>query len=133
LIQTRSRFDRYRCNGRPLSHLHRLGPREPEAYDVAKFSLERRASVPVAVTPIDGAVQTVYPRKNWSSLMLFNCDHPSVRALTSEVVNRAHLVLVPRSPGQSVVSERARAAARSEADLAGIDSRGCRGSSGFLG
>src|SRR3954466_13743317 len=26
--------------------------REPEAYDVAKFSLERRASIPVQVTPI---------------------------------------------------------------------------------
>jgi hypothetical protein len=149
--------------------------REPVAYDVAKFSLERRASVPVAVTPIkldelrarglysrdqdplasteftysrfltpalagydgwalfcdcdflwlgdvaglleytkvpkavycvqhdyrpketvkmDGAVQTVYPRKNWSSLMLFNCAHPAVRKLTPERVNResgAHL------------------------------------------
>ena len=142
--------------------------REPEAYDVARFSLERRASIPVAVTPIilddlraqglyqrdvdplasteftysrfltpalagfegwalfcdsdflwlsdiagmiqytrqakavfcvqhdytpkettkmDGAVQTSYPRKNWSSLMLFNCDHPSVGKLTPEVVN----------------------------------------------
>jgi hypothetical protein len=37
---------------------------------------------------MDGAVQTSYPRKNWSSLMLFNCDHPAVRALTPEVVNR---------------------------------------------
>ena len=143
--------------------------REPIAYDVAKFSLERRASVPVDVqaikiddlraqklywrdqdplasteftytrfltpalagfrgwalfcdcdflwlgdiaglgefmkvpkavycvqhdytpketTKMDGAVQTSYPRKNWSSLMLFNCDHPAVRALTPEVVNR---------------------------------------------
>lgn len=143
--------------------------REPEAYEVAKFSLERRASIPVAVTPIkldelraqklfwrdidplasteftysrfltphlagysgwalfcdcdflwlgdiaglaeytrtpkavycvqhdytpkettkmDGAVQTTYPRKNWSSLMLFNCDHPAVRSLTPEVVNK---------------------------------------------
>ena len=143
--------------------------REPEAYDVAKFSLERRASIPVEVAPIkldelrarglywrdqdplasteftysrfltpalagfkgwalfcdcdflwlgdiaglpqytkspkavycvqhdytpkettkmDGAVQTAYPRKNWSSLMLFNCDHPAVRSLTPEVVNR---------------------------------------------
>ena len=26
--------------------------REPEAYDVARFSLERRASIPVAITPI---------------------------------------------------------------------------------
>jgi hypothetical protein len=143
--------------------------REPEAYDVAKFSLERRASIPVDVMPIkvdelrarglyrreqdplasteftysrfltpalagyrgwalfcdcdflwlgdiaglleftktpkavccvqhdytpkettkmDGAVQTNYPRKNWSSLMLFNCDHPAVRGLTVDVVNR---------------------------------------------
>jgi hypothetical protein len=144
--------------------------REPEAYDVARFSLERRASIPVEVVPIkldelrakglfwrdqdplasteftysrfltpalagfkgwalfcdcdflwlgdiagmleftrdpkkavfcvqhdyqpketvkmDGAVQTAYPRKNWSSLMLFNCDHPSVKRLTPEVVNR---------------------------------------------
>jgi len=144
--------------------------REPEAYDVAKFSLERRASIPVAVIPLkidelcarglyrrdkdplasteftysrfltpaladysgwalfcdsdflwlgdiaglldytrtptkamfcvqhdyqpkdtvkmDGAVQTTYPRKNWSSLMLFNCEYPSVRRLTPDVVNR---------------------------------------------
>jgi len=143
--------------------------REPEAYEVAKYSLVRRASVPVEVVPIkldelrarglyardvdplasteftysrfltptlagfngwalfcdcdflwlgdvgellehtqsakavycvqhdyrprettkmDGAVQTVYPRKNWSSLMLFNCDHDAVRALTPQVVNR---------------------------------------------
>jgi hypothetical protein len=143
--------------------------REPEAYDVARYSLERRASIPVKVVPIklpelraqgfytrdqdplasteftysrfltpalagykgwalfcdcdflwlgdiaglveytrapkavycvqhdyrpkektkmDGVVQTAYPRKNWSSLMLFNCEHPSVKALTPEVVNR---------------------------------------------
>ena len=142
--------------------------REPTAYQVAKFSLERRSSIPVEVTPIkldelrekklywrqqdplasteftysrfltpklagyrgwalfcdcdflflsdiaglaayakgekavhcvqhdyrpsettkmDGAVQSVYPRKNWSSLMLFNCEHPSVRGLTPEIVN----------------------------------------------
>ena len=36
---------------------------------------------------MDGAVQSAYPRKNWSSLMLFNCEHPSVRKLTAEVVN----------------------------------------------
>jgi hypothetical protein len=43
---------------------------------------------PKETTKMDGAVQTSYPRKNWSSLMLFNCDHPAVRALTPEVVNR---------------------------------------------
>jgi lipopolysaccharide biosynthesis glycosyltransferase len=43
---------------------------------------------PKEKTKMDGAVQTTYPRKNWSSLMLFNCEHPSVRKLTPEVVNR---------------------------------------------
>jgi lipopolysaccharide biosynthesis glycosyltransferase len=43
---------------------------------------------PTETTKMDGAAQTVYPRKNWSSLMLFNCDHPSVKSLTPEVVNR---------------------------------------------
>jgi hypothetical protein len=142
--------------------------REPQAYEVARFSLVRRASIEVAVMPIkldelrarglywrgadplaateftysrfltpalagfkgwalfcdcdflwlgdiaelaahagtpkalycvqhdyrpkesikmDGAVQTVYPRKNWSSLMLFNCEHPAVKRLTPDVVN----------------------------------------------
>lgn len=43
---------------------------------------------PTEKTKMDGAVQTVYPRKNWSSLMLLNCGHPANRVLTSEVVNR---------------------------------------------
>lgn len=38
---------------------------------------------------MDGKTQTTYPRKNWSSFMLFNCDHPDVRALTPQVVNDA--------------------------------------------
>lgn len=38
-------------------------------------------------TKMDDAVQTVYPRKNWSSLMLFNCAHPSTRNLDAQTVN----------------------------------------------
>jgi len=38
---------------------------------------------------MDGKRQTIYPRKNWSSFMLFNCDHPDVKALTPAVVNSA--------------------------------------------
>lgn len=30
---------------------------------------------------MEGAVQTQYPRKNWSSLILWNCDHKHVRAI----------------------------------------------------
>lgn len=36
---------------------------------------------------MDGQVQTRYARKNWSSVVLFNCDHPSNKALTPELVN----------------------------------------------
>lgn len=31
---------------------------------------------------MDGQIQTLYPRKNWSSVMLFNCDHPANRRLS---------------------------------------------------
>lgn len=34
-----------------------------------------------------GMAQTKYPRKNWSSVMLFNCDHPANRRLSVHDVN----------------------------------------------
>ncbi len=37
-----------------------------------------------------GQVQTTYYRKNWSSLILYNCGHPSNHMLTPDVVNREH-------------------------------------------
>ncbi|MED6225514.1 hypothetical protein PIB30_094440, partial [Stylosanthes scabra] len=36
---------------------------------------------PKESTNMDGAVQTVYPRKNWSSMVLYNCGHPKKRVL----------------------------------------------------
>lgn len=45
--------------------------------------------VPAQSVKMDGQQQTTYPRKNWSSFMVFNCDHPDVRALTPDVVNSA--------------------------------------------
>lgn len=36
---------------------------------------------------MDGAIQTAYRRKNWSSVMLFNCNHPANRRLTLEAIN----------------------------------------------
>jgi len=38
---------------------------------------------------MDGCVQYPYPRKNWSSFIVFNCDHPSVRKLTPKLVNES--------------------------------------------
>lgn len=36
---------------------------------------------------MDAQTQTLYQRKNWSSVMAFNCDHPSNDKLTVEMVN----------------------------------------------
>lgn len=36
---------------------------------------------------MDGQIQSRYARKNWSSVMLFNVDHPSNRHLTIDMVN----------------------------------------------
>jgi lipopolysaccharide biosynthesis glycosyltransferase len=36
---------------------------------------------------MDGKVQHLYPRKNWSSLVLWNCSHPSNKKLTPDIVN----------------------------------------------
>jgi hypothetical protein len=43
--------------------------------------------VPPAATKMEGQVQTRYPRKNWSSVILFNCGHPANAALTPALVN----------------------------------------------
>ena len=44
---------------------------------------------PTNTVKMDGKTQHVYPRKNWSSMILFNCDHPSNKILTPDVVNKA--------------------------------------------
>lgn len=42
---------------------------------------------PSEATKMDGCQQAVYPRKNWSSLMMFNCAHEACRNLSVENVN----------------------------------------------
>lgn len=44
--------------------------------------------VPIETTKMDGQPQTKYSRKNWSSVMMFNVDHPANKALTREMVNK---------------------------------------------
>jgi lipopolysaccharide biosynthesis glycosyltransferase len=38
---------------------------------------------------MDGKIQTQYARKNWSSVMAFNCDHRANQKLTVDLVNTA--------------------------------------------
>ena len=42
---------------------------------------------PMEDVKMDGCVQTRYPKKNWSSVMLFNCGHNKNKNLTPEVVS----------------------------------------------
>lgn len=42
---------------------------------------------PTDMIKMDGQTQTVYSRKNWSSCVVFNCDHPANRRLTLDMVN----------------------------------------------
>lgn len=37
---------------------------------------------------MDGQIQTAYNRKNWSSVMLFNCEHPKNKGLTLDLINK---------------------------------------------
>jgi hypothetical protein len=42
---------------------------------------------PVDATKMDGQLQQLYARKNWSSVVAWNCQHEANRALTVEMVN----------------------------------------------
>jgi len=44
---------------------------------------------PTETVKMDGCLQHLYPRKNWSSFIVFNCEHPSVQALSPHIVNTA--------------------------------------------
>jgi len=57
---------------------------QPVQYGVA---LVKHDYTPKAAFKMDGQPQVAYPRKNWSSLMLFN--NPQCRQLTPEYVNSA--------------------------------------------
>lgn len=43
--------------------------------------------VPKFQTKMDGKSQAAYPRKNWSSLMMFNCAHSDCKNLSVDSVN----------------------------------------------
>jgi hypothetical protein len=42
---------------------------------------------PVEGIKMDGQQQHIYPRKNWSSMILWNCGHPSNKYLVPDAVN----------------------------------------------
>ncbi|XP_024357627.1 protein CDI isoform X2 [Physcomitrium patens] len=52
---------------------------------------------PKATVKMDGVVQTSYLRKNWSSMVLYNCSHPKNRVLTPELINSESGAFLHRS------------------------------------
>lgn len=67
----------------------REDPREmlEETSRLAAVSVVKHDYISVQGSKMCGQVQTLYSRKNWSSVMLFNCDHPANRRLSLWDVN----------------------------------------------
>lgn len=42
---------------------------------------------PTSIYKMDNKIQHLYPRKNWSSLVLWNCKHPKNKLLTPDIIN----------------------------------------------
>jgi hypothetical protein len=66
-------------------------------FDPSKaVSLVQHDYKPTEATKMDGCIQHLYPRKNWSSFIVFNCEHPAVQALTPRVVNESESAFLHR-------------------------------------
>jgi lipopolysaccharide biosynthesis glycosyltransferase len=52
----------------------------------AVYCVQHKFDPPTGVK-MDGQQQTRYARKNWSSVVAFNCDHEANRALTPDLIN----------------------------------------------
>jgi hypothetical protein len=58
-----------------------------QAIDKYAVMVVKHNYAPVQKMKMDGQLQQLYSRKNWSSVMLFNCDHPANQRLNVEMVN----------------------------------------------
>ncbi len=54
--------------------------------EFAVFCVKHNFTPPEGVK-MDGQIQTAYARKNWSSVMLFNCNHPANARLDVDLIN----------------------------------------------
>jgi hypothetical protein len=77
------------CDVLVRADLSRLFELADPRYAVMCVQHQHRPDLEARPTKMDGQQQTAYPRKNWSSVMLFNCEHPAVRALSVNHVNAA--------------------------------------------
>jgi len=57
--------------------------------DNQSISVVKHDYTPKTKTKFLGSIQYQYPRKNWSSVMLFNCEHTDCKRLTPDFINNA--------------------------------------------
>jgi lipopolysaccharide biosynthesis glycosyltransferase len=72
------------CDFIAIEDIKKLFDQRDERYAVM---CAKHDYTPKEGTKMDGKVQHIYPRKNWSSMVLFNCGHPSNKALNAKLVN----------------------------------------------
>lgn len=71
--------------------LFRRAPAELFALRDTQYAVQvvkHRQAVKPGEMKMDGQVQTEYPRKNWSSVVLWNLEHPAHDRLTIDTLNR---------------------------------------------
>lgn len=67
-----------------LTDINRLFDQVDDKYAIMCVKHDYR---PEEGTKLDNQKQTIYPRKNWSSVVLWNCEHPKNRFITPDLVN----------------------------------------------
>lgn len=72
------------CDFLFLADIAELFAQKDDRYAVQVVMHDHR---PVESTKMDGQIQATYRRKNWSSLVLWNCGHPSNRVIDPGMVN----------------------------------------------
>lgn len=75
------------CDGADMMFL--ADPAELFALADDRFAVQvvKREHVPTEAVKMDGAAQTIYDRKNWSSVILWNLNHLGNARLTQDMVN----------------------------------------------
>lgn len=75
-----------------IAELFRVGSGDPDkAVHVVQHDYEPKDDIKYLNT-----VQYRYPRKNWSSVVLWNCGHPANRVVTPDYVNSASALALHR-------------------------------------
>jgi lipopolysaccharide biosynthesis glycosyltransferase len=76
------------CDMLPLVDINALFDQVDEKY---ALMCTQHDYIPSKKIKMDSKQQEYYPRKNWSSLVLFNCNHPSNKVLNRDLVNNLNL------------------------------------------